>query len=253
MPVLGPAGLTQFTIGDLANEVILKVENRTNDINRAYVWIRDALLDIAGNVDYRDEFKELEVLGPIFNLTGGQVGTSVQEYTETNIIPTGNINDATLDIMLWIDFPTNTIRRKLSPTHFQDADKVQSNSTSLPTEWYRFGANIGFVPAPDKNYQVQARILMMHPINDANLASTAVLLPRDWHLVLVYTAAKIGFAELLEFEKAQALSVEIHGDSKDPTKPGLIKTRKRTREREAWRVEQALRPVIRGYGWGLRR
>src|SRR5216684_3094283 len=148
MPVLGPIQQgTQFTIASLESEVIIRCENRTTDTARADVWIRDALLEISGNPDYRDEFDDLEEYGPQFNLT-----IAVQEYAFSNIVPVGDYNLSTLDVLLWTNPPLNSIRKKLRPTHYQDADKfVQAQS--IPAEWYRFADTIGFNPMPNAAYQ----------------------------------------------------------------------------------------------------
>jgi hypothetical protein len=239
-----------FTISDLVPEVILRVENRTTDTARAAIWLRDSLLEISGNPDLRDDFDQLEVLGPTFNLT---IGT--QTYAFSNIVPAPSLpnssgyNMSTLDVFVWIDYPTNSIRRKLNPTHYQDADKFQA-ALSIPTQWYRFADTIGLNPVPNQPYQIQARIIQEHPIDDDNLAGTTILLPREWNEVLVWMAAMRGFAELLEFEKSQGIRVMLQGDPKFPGKSGLIESIKKRREREAWRQEQPLRPVVRGYGWG---
>lgn len=229
-----------FLISDLENEVILRVENRTTDVARADVWLRDSLLEITSDPDFRNEFDQLEIYGVQFNLT-----PQVQEYAESNFIPPGNNNTATLDILIWQDPPTNSIRRKLTPSHYQKADNFQP-TFSLPTEWYRFGATIGFTPVPDKPYQIQTRMLMMHPINDANLNQTVILIPRDWNEILIWAAAQRGFMENLEFEKAQRIHILLYGDPKHPDRPGLLEGRKKRREMEAHRTETALRPTYRG-------
>ncbi len=246
MPILSPSGVLQFLISDLENEVLLRTENRTTDAARADIWLRDALLEIASNPDFRDDFDQLEQFGPVFNLTA-----KTQEYNQSNIVPTGDYNDAMLDILLWQDPPTNNIRRKLDPSHYQKADYFQP-TFSLPTEWYRFGESIGFTPIPDKAYQVQARMLKQHPINDNVLNQTAILLPRDWNEILIWSAVERGFAELLEYEKAAHVHAILHGDLKHPERPGLISGRKKRREREAWRQEAALRPVVRPMTKGCR-
>jgi hypothetical protein len=246
MPILSPAGI-QFQISDLAIGVIRKVENRIGDVNTAYIWIRDALLEIAGNTDYRDEFSELEILGPLFNLTGSTTPSlSVQEYDESNIIPTGDINMATLDILIWRDPPKNSVRQKLDPSHYQEVDKSQV-SPGVPTKWYRFGGSIGFQSTPDKNYQIQARVLRQHPIADAALQTTVILLPRDWNEILEWAAAERGFMEMQEFEKASGIHTLLYGDPKYPTKPGLIAGRKKKRGREAHRTTGRLRPIVQSY------
>lgn len=246
MVVLSPTGI-QFLISDLASEVIFKTENRVSDTTRAYIWLRDALLEIAGNSDYRDEFVELEEFGPQFNLTGGtNPTTSVQEYAETNLIPAGDINMSTLDILIWRDPPGNLTRQKLIPSHYQEADKSVV-ITSTPTSWYRFGGSIGFYPSPDKNYQVQARVLRQHPIADAGVQSTQILLPREWNEILVMAAVEKGFIELGEYEKASAVHTLLYGDPKYPDKPGMINGRKKKRGREAWRTTGRLQPVVGTY------
>jgi hypothetical protein len=246
MPIISPTGVS-FTVSDLASEVIIKCENRTTDLNRAYQWLIDAILEISSNPDYRDEFSELEILGPTFNLTGGTtLGTSQQEYDESNIVPSGDTNDATLDIFIWRNPPLNSVRQKLNPSHYQETDKSVV-TLSTPTSWYRFGGQIGFYPSPDQNYQIQARILRMHPIADAAIQTTVILLPRDWNEILIHASVEKGFIELGEYEKATAIHTLLHGDPKYPSKPGMINGRKKKRGRESFRSTQGLRPIVGSY------
>lgn len=247
MPVLAPLGgplPITFTIQQLENEVLLRCENKTSDIGRTDIWLRDALLEITSNPDFRNEFDLLEILGPVFNLTSG-----TQEYDFANIVPAGDYNVATLDVLIWQDPPTNSIRRKLGQSHYQKADNFQP-TLSLPTEWYRFADTIGFTPVPDKAYQIQARILRQHPINDNVLNQTQILIPREWNEILVWAAVERGFMEYLEYEKAQKVHILLYGDPKHPDRIGLIESRKKRREMEAHRTEQALRPVYRRSMWG---
>lgn len=237
--------MAPFLISDLDSEVILRVENRTTDLSRADIWLRDALLEVTSDFNFRNEFDQLEMWGSPFNLT-----PQVQEYSESNLVPVAvSYNVATLDILIWQDPPTNSIRRKLEHSHYQKADNFQP-TFSLPTEWYRFGSLIGFTPVPDRGYQVQTRMLQQHPINDSDLASTTILIPRDWNEILIWAAAERGFMELLEFEKAQKVHLLLYGDPKQPGRPGLIDGRKKRREHEAWRTEEALRPMLRPYMYG---
>ena len=241
---------TVFTIGDLVPEVLIRVENRTTDTTRAAVWIRDALLEISSDPDFRDDFLELEEWGPVFNLTGGNsMGTAIQEYSETSFIPTGEVNNATLDILIWLDYPPANNRRKLDVSHYQKTDKFQQ-VYSIPTEWYHFGAFIGFNPVPNLNYQVQARICKQHPINDVVLSATQILLPRDWNEVLIWASVQRGFQELMEYEKASAIHTLLYGDPKNAGEPGIIYSMKRKRRKEMYRQEQRLSLVRRPYMWG---
>lgn len=246
------------TIQNLEQEVILKLENRTSETANVDRYLRDALIELTGNPDLRDSFSELEEYGPLFNLTGGPIGVSVGEYPETSFVPQGppaDYNIKTLDFLIWTDYPTNQHRRKLIPTHFQDADKFQS-SPSLPTMWYRFGNTIGFESTPNQNYQVQARLMRRHPITDYFNASgllntTVILMPNEWYEVLEWAAAQRGFMELLEFEKATSIRTLLWGDPEHPNDfPGLVASVKTKRRQEAWLTEQPLRPVIKGSCWG---
>lgn len=250
MPVLGPGSPLLNTIQSLENEVLLRCENKVSDIGRTDVWLRDALLEITSNPDFRNEFDALEIYGPPFNLTAasGNPPVGVQEYPFSQIVPPGDYNVATLDVLIWQDPPTNQIRRKLILSHYQKADNFQP-TFSLPTEWYRFADTIGFTPVPDKAYQIQARILRQHPINDNALNQTVILIPRDWFEILVWAAVERGFMEYLEYEKAQKIHMLIYGDPKHPDRVGLIEGRKKRREMEAHRTEQPLRPVYRRIGW----
>lgn len=244
MPILLPAGAAgplpiTFLISDLDNEVLIRCENKTSDINRADIWLRDALLEITSNPDFRNEFDLLEEYGQQYNLQ-----PQIQEYAYSNIVPVGDYNVATLDVLIWQDPPTNSIRRKLGQSHYQKADNFQP-TFSLPTEWYRFADTIGFTPVPDKAYQVQARILRQHPINDNVLNQTQILIPREWNEILIWAAVERGFMEYLEYEKAAKVHTLLYGDPKHPDRPGLIEGRKKRREMEAHRTETALRPVYR--------
>jgi hypothetical protein len=119
--------------------------------------------------------------------------------------------------------------------------------------WYRAGTNIGFYPVPDKPYQVQARVLKFHPIDEAAPRNTTILLPRDWYEILVWSAAERGFMELEEPEKAGAIHNFLFGDPKYPTRPGMIAGRKNRKEQENWRRESKLTPKIRPYSYGYMR
>jgi hypothetical protein len=255
MPILSP--LTRgplpvvFKIQDLENEVLLRTENHVTDISRTDIWLRDALLEITSNPDFRNEFDLLEEYGPLFNLTppSGQPPVGTQEYDFNNIVPVGDYNVSTLDVLIWQDPPTNSIRRKLGLSHYQKADNFQP-TFSLPTEWYRFADTIGFTPVPDKAYQIQARILRQHPINDNQLNQTQILIPREWNEILVWMAVERGFMEYLEYEKATKVHILLYGDPKHPDRVGLFEGRKKRREMEAHRTETPLRPVYRKMMWG---
>jgi hypothetical protein len=93
-------------------------------------------------------------------------------------------------------------------------------------------------------------MVKMHPINDASLASTIILLPRDWNEVLVWSATYRGFNELMEYEKAAKIYQTLHGDPKDESQPGLIYSVKRKRRKEQWRMESRLTMVKRPIMWG---
>lgn len=236
-----------FLISDLVNEVLVRCENRTTDTARAQIWLRDALLEITSNPELRNEFDELEVIGPKFNLSGGStIATSTQEYAFSNLISPGDYNLSTLSVLLWTDPPGNSNRVSLDNTSYTDGDRT-ALAPGLPTRWYRYADTMGFIPMPDKNYQVQIRAYRMHPITDSNLGSTQILIARDWNEVLVWAAVERGFAELLEFEKANAVHNMLYGDPETPQRPGLIAGRKRRREKEAWRRQAALRPIIRRF------
>lgn len=245
---------TAATILNLESEVILRVENRTTDTARADIWIRDALIELSSNPEYRDSFPELEVLGPTFNLTGGAIGVAVQEYAESNFITPGDFNVKTLQMFLWTDFGTNQIRKELVPTTYQDANKFQSYP-SMPAQWYRYGNNLGFWPMPNLGYQVQARYMRRHPITDyfnaqGQLNTTPILMPLEWNEIIQWAAAMRGFMELLEFDKAAELRTMLYGDPNRPTKPGLIKSVISRRRAEAWQRQQPLRPMINSSCWG---
>ena len=248
MPVLDSStGALVFAFSDLDNEVIIRTENKTSDLARADIWLRDALLEITSDPDFRNEFDQLEIYGVQTVMTPQQ-----QEYPESQIVPNGNVNLATLDFLIWQDPPTNSIRRKLMQSHYQKADNFQP-TFSLPTEWYRFGNTIGFTPVPDKAYQFQSRMLKMHPINDNQLSATTILIPRDWNEILIWAAVGRGFMEYLEYEKAGKVYRLLHGDPKYPNRLGLLESRKKRREQEGHRTEQALRPVYRPSMYGSRR
>lgn len=241
----------QFVIQQLENEVLLRCENKTSDTGRVDIWVRDALLEITSNPDFRNEFDLLEQFSQTFNLVppSGNPPVGTQEYPFSNWVVSTDYNVATLDVLIWQDPPTNTIRRKLLQSHYQKADNFQP-TFSLPTEWYRFADTLGFTPVPDKPYQTQLRMVRQHPINDANLNQTQILIPREWNEILVWAAVERGFMEYMEYEKAGRVHQLLYGDPKHPDRPGLIEGRKKRREMEAHRAEEPLRPVYRPSMYG---
>lgn len=257
MPVVFPSGSVIYWVGtpgdpkfNLTNDVIPKVENRVTDEQRAWQWIIDTLLELTSDRDLRNEFDQLEEYGNMFTLTPG-----VQEYNDIqSFVPSGDINDSTLDFLIWIDPPQNQRRKRLDMVSYQETDKwIFANAQ--PIQCYRFGQVIGFYPVPDQAYQVQPRIQRQHPINNNNFGMTQILLPRDWNEIIILGAAMRGFIELEEYTKAKEIRDLLHGTVDDKGKiktPGLIYMRKKRREQEAWRKEMPLRPVIRPYGYRAR-
>jgi hypothetical protein len=234
-----------YLFSSLENEVLLRMEGRVEDTLRADVWLQDALLEMTSDPKLRDEFDELEVIGPTFNLTGGAVGVSVQEYAFSNLLNAGVYNTSTLSMLIWTDPPKNQNRWSLSATNYQDADQI-TPFPGLPVKWYRYGDNIGFVPTPDRNYQVQARIYKEHPLGNP-LSTTNVLLANDWREPLILAAVLRGYIEMGEFEKAAKLKILLYGDPTKPDEPGLMYKRKKRRDKEMWRRQQSLSPRVRRY------
>jgi hypothetical protein len=253
MPVLGLETALPITIGDLAKEVILRCENRQQEEVRAYSWLRDTLLELTTHTDYRDDFDELETWGEPFLLTSG-----LGDYPFDSVLPlstdpvTGgaitSYNMATLSVILWTDPGTNKRSKQLNPSHYQAVDRRASYAPGVPNEWYRFGDTITFDPVPNNNYQIRARILRMHPINDDALQLTPILIGRDWHDILTWGAVERGYMEAQEFDKAAGVHSLLHGDPRHPDKPGLLKGAKTRRKREAWRRTGSLRVTTRSYG-----
>jgi len=240
MPIIG-LPLSSVTIATLTDDVIAKTENRESDRLRVETWVRDALIEIAANPGYRNEFDELEVNGPLYSLTSGQ-----QEYNADLFINTDDVNLNFLDFMIWMDPPTNINRRKLTQKHYQHIDMWRPVG-STPVDWYRFENTIGFNPVPNASFQVQARYYRLHPIDDSCLSATPILLPRDWWEIIVMAAVERGYMELLEFEKANQVHVLLYGDPGNPTKPGLVASRLKRREKEDWRASRGLKPIKRPY------
>lgn len=248
MPIIGPGGVQQFQISDLVPEVLIRTENRQGTANqqRAAIWLRDSLLELTSDPQLRNEFDELEVYGPQFDLSGNiSVTATVQEYNFDNLIVPGDYNMNTLDILLWTDPPTNSNRIRLIETSYQAADKV-SPYPGQPAKWYRFNNLVGFVPPPDQDYTVQARLYRMHPIADA-VEQTIILIGRNWNEILVWAAVMRGYAELEQYEKSGNIKAMIYGDPKYPDRVGLLEGRKKRHEKEAWRQQRSLRPVVRRY------
>ena len=239
------------TIGTIAGEVVARLENRTSAIARAYVWVQDWLLELTGLRELRNEFDELEVWGSKFSLSATSPPT--QEYAFSNLLdPEGDYNQSTLDVVMWTNPPSNTIRIKLNMTHYQDSDRATQISGSQPAEWYRFGDNIGFNPAPNLAYQVQARILMMHPLATP-IQNTVILLSQEWNEMLIWGAVERGYIELGEFEKASSIHALIHGNPTKPKDIGLLGAKYTRHQKENNRTSGSLRPVIRLYSYGGRR
>lgn len=247
MPVAFPPGGGCWfnTVGDLSSEVIVKLENRTTDVNRAYQWIVEALIELTSSAELREEFDEMESLGPQFQLTVDQ-----REYAFSNVINTTDYNDGTLDMRIWTNPPTNSTSLRLNFTSYQFVDSY-TNNPGRPSAWYRFGDLFGFDLVPDQSYTVQIRYQRQYPLA-CPLMNTQLLLPNDWLDVVVLCAVQRGFIELNQYEKADATHRLLHGDPKKPGDLGLIYKRKKRFQREAWRQESPLRPWVGRYSYSTR-
>lgn len=246
------------TLEMLEQEVVQKLENRTTNTANIDRYLRDALIELTSNPDLRDSFPDLEIRGPVFNLQGGPISFSVQEYPETSFIWPDDENAKVLNIRIWIDFPFNTRSQKLIPGVYQESDKFKQGP-SLPVSWYRFGNAIGFDPTPNRNYLTQASYQQQHPITDwfnssGLLNTTIIKMSQEWFEIIEWLAAARGFAELLNYPRAEEVHNMVWGRP-DPEKagerlPGLITNVKSRRQSERWLEQQPLRPVIRGTTWG---
>ena len=245
-------------LADLEAEVVQKLENRTTNTANIDRYLRDALIELTSNPDLRDSFPDLEVRGPVFNLQGGDIMFSVQEYAESHFVWPMDFNVKFLNFVIWIDFPVNTRSQKLNPGVYQESDEFKQGP-SLPVDWYRFGHLVGFDPTPNRNYLVQGTYQRRHPITDwfntqGLLNTTIVLMSEEWYEVLEWLAAMRGFAELLNYPRAEEVYNMCWGRP-DPHNsgerlPGLVTNVKSIRRAEAWLQQQPLRPVMRAVGWG---
>lgn len=241
MPIVFPGGgCVPTSVGDIASEVIVKLENRTTDLQRAYQWLVESLVELTSSSELRGEFDQLEASGPLFNLVPGQ-----KEYAFSNLVNFFDYNDGSLNMRIWTDPPTNSTPLRMNFTTYQFAD-MYPNNRGRPSAWYRFNDLIGFDMVPDVPYQVQMRYQRQYPIA-CPLQNTQLLLPLDWYDVIVLLAVYRGFIELNEYEKASATHTILFGDPKQPAYVGLIEKRKKRYQREAWRQEVTLRPWVGTY------
>lgn len=246
MPIVFPGGPCRPTsVADLAPEVIIKLENRTTDLQRTYQWLCEALIELTSSAELRGEFDQFESTGPPFTLTPGQ-----REYAFSNLINFPDYNDGTLDLWIWTDPPGNSNRLRLNFTVYQFVDSFPNNP-GRPCGWYRFNDLIGFDLVPDQSYRVQMRYQQQYPIV-CPLQNTQLLLPADWHDIVVLLAVYRGFIELNEYEKANSTHQILFGDPKQPGFVGLIDKRKKRYQREAWRSEAILRPWVGRYSYSTR-
>lgn len=245
MPIIFPSpgastGCFPYTIADAGQDVILKLENRTTDLSRAYCWFAEAILELTSSSELREEFDQLEVLGPTFQLIPG-----TREYPFSYLVDTMDYNDGTLDLRIWTDFPTNNVVLRLRFASYQEIDNYYNNP-GQPTAWYRFSDIVGFDMIPNNPYTVQMRYQRQYPFT-APIEQTPWILPMDWYDVAVLIAVQRGFIELNEYEKSDAVYKILHGDPTKPGKVGLINRRKKRFQREAWRSEASLRPWVGRY------
>lgn len=248
MPVIFPPpgsqpGCFPYTIADAGQDVILKLENRTTDLTRAYCWFAEAIFELTSDGELREEFDQLEILGPQFNLIPG-----TREYPFSYFLQTLDYNDGTLNMRIWTNPPINNTVIKLRWISYQEADNYYNNP-GRPTAWYRFADLVGFDMVPDQAYTVQIRYQKQYPFMSP-VEQTPWLLPNDWYDVAVLIAVQRGFIELNEYEKSQAVYQLLHGDPKKPGDVGLINRRKKRFQREAWRSEMGLRPWVGHYSRG---
>lgn len=218
------------TIDDRVTRVQFLLGNRTDIDERIIEWLGDAYLDLGMSVP----FDELEDTADDVFI----VGTTEYTYPETARAVkalTGFVNNNPYplykrDIRVIERFPSSTASVK-----------------GVPAIWAPFNDSIVVRPSPNLAYPFVWKF-WAKPVLDDPVEDTVLLMPDDWLEIVDYMAAYRGHMALDEAEKARAISVLLHGDTRHPDEVGLIKAKLRRNAAENVVNDYALAPQIRPYG-----
>jgi hypothetical protein len=260
-------------INDLVRPVIGKLRQRTDLINAIPYFIAQVILDLTENT----EFEELKVTGPLTNFVPNIAEYPLRGYDVNGI--TGNPfvaaeNHRITQIVNWfVYFQTNgqiTIGQSTGKNIDQRDIRVvdpMSKILGIPSVCCFYGDKIsnGSVivgQMPDNPYPTYMRYQKEHPFNipyeyvlqsrfdndlSVKLATSQILMPRDWTDIIVYAAAEKACDDVGMNEIGMQYHQKLYGykDKKGNEMPGLITVRLTQQERQSDRNSRALRPVVR--------
>lgn len=130
-------------------------------------------------------------------------------------------------------------------------NRYDTTKPGVPAIWAPFAQRMYLRPVPNDSYPVivdywvKVNVDINADVNTLN--ETEILLPDDWIEIVDYEAQMRGFMGLLEFDKANAIRMLLHGDPKKPKEPGLIKQRLTRIQAEYENADYGLRPRMVRY------
>jgi len=244
-------------VQDCVAGVVRKLGNRTDVSADTPLWVRDAVLDLTQSFDFSD----LQTTGPLVQFTIGTGRYDKTFFTNNNEVPTR--------IGTWFVFnqgtPTSVddtvLNGRILKFRTKPVVTQQAKIKSPPSLWTRINSKILLVgPIPDQAYFTYQEYQKEHPfpedtIENNNflnaLLASDIYMPKDWKIIIEYTAARLGALEKRMFDVANAYYDVLFGSpefrkSNDPSKgvPGLIFQRQSQYERDAVSNERAFQPLV---------
>lgn len=233
-------------VKDLVQGVYHKLAQRKDALERAPLWIRDAILELTESYD----FEELRITCPTKQFIVGQAEYEPSYFT--NNIKVTNI------ISWFVEITSSTggginLKYRTPPVV-----ELISKISGPPSKWTRFGNKLIVGAKPDKAYNTYQRVQVAHPflgepMNIADIEANELRMPDSWREIVEFAAAERGAIELRMLDYAVSYHNIIYGDPLFVTSggtrgtPGLIFKRTSQMERDMSHNERQLQPYAARY------
>src|SRR5262245_38016293 len=222
------------TLGIFIPQMQTKLGGRTDIDSDITLWLKDAYRDLT--MSYPFETLEKTVDPPTFTTPG----------VDTYPYPSDARGMKALTII------NGTTPFSLKKKNIEIVRRYETGRRGTPAVWTPYGANFIIRASPDKAYQLIEDYWKKPNIDETSnetIQATHIELPDDWFEVLVYDAVERAHQSLQEFDKAQAVHTQLHGDP-NPSKgfPGMIREKQTRDSSENVLSDYGMRPRVRRFG-----
>lgn len=226
--------ITNRTVGDLVQEVVEALQERTDVSDIAPKYIKRAVQEITRNFP----FEELRRTGPTVTLTAGLPIYPVYLFLNPN-----HDYSSPESFGIYVDPPNNTVVSNIRFKTVKAIEPMIAPATQgLPSHFTRFGPNFHFGPNPNNTYAVFLRYQVKHPwpedTSTTSLSGARLYYDDDWDDIVVYAAAeRIAIVKRWN-DQAKVCHDILFGDPEYATsqgkmgRPGLLSARIAQQERD---------------------